>query len=53
MAGHILPTFKQSEGTVLQLHLHSLQGIHHHRDVQQGQNEGLCQKKFVRVVHSI
>ena len=34
-------TFDQGHGTVLQFHHHSIEGIHHGRDVQQSQNEGL------------
>ena len=37
----ILITFKESESTVLQLHADTLQAVHHHWDIEQGQDHWL------------
>ena len=36
-----LITFEESESTVLQLHADTLQAVHHHWDIEQGQDHWL------------
>ena len=36
-------TFEESESTVLQLHADTLQAVHHHWDIEQGQDHWLVE----------
>ena len=39
----ILITFEQSKSTVLKLHADTLQAVHHHWDIEQGQDHWLVE----------